>query len=137
MTVHESWFPSHLRDLTLDECRSLLEGERVGRVAFTDPDGPVVLPINYVLVGDGVVIATSPYSSLARNATAAPVAFEVDEVDDFTESGWSVLVRGQTSVIEREELSEIDLPQPWAEGIRTLFLKISATEISGRRLIPA
>jgi hypothetical protein len=82
-------------------------------------------------------VATSPYSSLARNATSAPVAFEVDGIDEFTESGWSVLVRGTTSVVDRQELSDVELPQPWAEGIRTLILKISVAEISGRRLIPA
>lgn len=137
MTVRESWFPSHLRDLSTEECRGLLENQQVGRIGFTDPDGPVVLPVNYVMVGDCVVVATSPYSSLGRNATSASVAFEVDEIDDFTESGWSVLVRGQTSVIERHELADVELPQPWAEGIRTLILKISVAEISGRRLIPA
>jgi uncharacterized protein len=136
MAVRESWYPSHVRDLTLDECRSLLQSQQVGRVAFTDPDGPVVLPINYTLVGDQVVVATSAYSSLARNAPSAPVAFEIDMVDEFTQSGWSVLVRGRTSVVEGQELSDVDLPQPWAAGVRTLFLKISAAEISGRRLIP-
>lgn len=137
MTPRESWFPSHVKDLSLEECRDLLESGAIGRIGFTDPDGPVVLPVNYVMVGDSVVVATSPYGSLARNATSAAVAFEVDAIDEFTESGWSVLVRGQTSVIERQELSDVDLPQPWAEGIRTLILKISVAEISGRRLIPA
>lgn len=136
MTVRESWFPSHLREMPREECERLLESQQVGRIGFTDPDGPVVLPVNYVIVGDFVVVATSPYSSLGRHATSAPVALEVDDIDDFTESGWSVLVRGQTSVIERHELSDVELPQPWAEGIRTLILKISVAEISGRRLIP-
>lgn len=137
MTVRESWFPSHVRDMSLDECQSLLEDSRVGRIAFTDAEGPVVFPVNYVIVEGGVLVATSPYSSLARNATSAPVALEVDGIDEFTESGWSVLVRGQTSVVERQELSDVELPQPWAEGIRSLILKISISEISGRRLIPA
>jgi uncharacterized protein len=136
MTVRESWFPSHVKDMSQKECRSLLESGHVGRIAFTDPDGPVVLPVNYVMMGDCVLVATSPYSTLARNATSAPVSFEIDEIDEFTESGWSVLVRGRTSVIEHHELSGVELPQPWAEGIRTLVLKVSPAEISGRRLIP-
>jgi nitroimidazol reductase NimA-like FMN-containing flavoprotein (pyridoxamine 5'-phosphate oxidase superfamily) len=137
MTVRESWFASHLRELSPEECQSLLGGGRVGRIAFTDPEGPLVIPVNYVMVDGCVVVATSPYSSLARNATSAPVAFEVDGIDEFTESGWSVLVRGTTSVVDRQELSDVELPQPWAEGIRTLILKIFVAEISGRRLIPA
>jgi uncharacterized protein len=137
MTVRESWFPSHVREMSPEECQSLLKSRQVGRIGFTDPDGPVILPVNYVTVGDCVVVATSAYSSLGRNGMSASVAFEVDDIDDFTESGWSVLVRGQTSVIERRELSDVDLPQPWAEGTRSLILKISVAEISGRRLIPA
>lgn len=136
MTVRESWFPSHVREMSLEECGNLLGSGRVGRIAFTDPDGPVVLPVNYMMVEDCVVVATSAYSSLARNAASAPVAFEVDDIDEFTESGWSVLVRGKTSVIERHELADVEPPQPWAEGNRSLILKISTAEISGRRLIP-
>jgi uncharacterized protein len=136
MTVRESWFPSHVKDMSQKECQSLLEGGHVGRIAFVDPDGPVVLPVNYVMVDDCVVLATAPYSSLARHAASAAVSFEIDEIDEFTESGWSVLVRGRTSIVERHELSGVDLPQPWAEGIRTLVLKISPADISGRRLIP-
>jgi uncharacterized protein len=136
MTVRESLFPSYLRDLSLEECQALLESRQIGRIAFTDADGPVVLPVNYVLVEGCVVFATSPYSSLARCASSAPVAFEIDDIDEFHQSGWSVLVRGRTNVMERHELSDVELPQPWAEGIRTLVLKISDAEIGGRRLIP-
>ena len=135
MTVRESWFPSHVRDLSLEECQDLLQTARVGRIGFSDPAGPVVLPVNYVMVEGCVVMATSSYASLARNALSAPVAFEVDVIDEFTESGWSVLVRGRLSVVERHELRDVDLPQPWAEGSRTLILRISEAEISGRRLV--
>jgi nitroimidazol reductase NimA-like FMN-containing flavoprotein (pyridoxamine 5'-phosphate oxidase superfamily) len=122
--------------MSIEECHGLLESQQVGRIAYTDADGPIVLPVNYVMFDGCVVVATSPYSSLGRNAISAPVAFEVDDIDDFTESGWSVLVRGHVSVIERHELSDVELPRPWAEGTRTLILKISVAEISGRRLIP-
>jgi len=135
MNVRESWFPSHLRDLSLEECQRLLESQQIGRIGFTDPAGPVVLPVNYTMVEGCVVLATSPYGSLASHASSAAVAFEVDAIDEFTESGWSVLVRGKMSVVERQELRDVDLPQPWAEGTRTMILKISEAEISGRRLI--
>ena len=48
MTDHERWFPSHLREMTKDECLGLLAGHQVGRVAYCDELGPVVLPVNYV-----------------------------------------------------------------------------------------
>jgi uncharacterized protein len=136
MKVQESWFPSHLRKVSLPECHDLLESGQVGRIGFTDPAGQVVLPVNYVMVDGCVCVATSPFGSIARHAIGTSVAFEVDSIDDFTESGWSVVVRGRASVVERDELPSEDMPRPWADGIRILVLKISADEITGRRLIP-
>jgi len=137
MNIHESWFPSHLRELSPGECQDLLESQQIGRIGFTDPAGPVVIPVNYVMGDECVLVATSPFGSIARHAIAASVAFEVDVLDEVTESGWSVLVRGRADAVERDELRDADLPRPWAEGTRTLMVKISTAEISGRRLIPA
>jgi nitroimidazol reductase NimA-like FMN-containing flavoprotein (pyridoxamine 5'-phosphate oxidase superfamily) len=141
MQVRESWFASHVKELALEECLELLESGQVGRIGFTDPTGPVVLPVNYVVAGGCVLVLTSTNGSLARHAVTAPVAIEVDAVDEFTETGWSVLVRGHASVVEQQERLELhrngDLPRPWVEGDRTLLLKISPTRVTGRRLIPA
>jgi nitroimidazol reductase NimA-like FMN-containing flavoprotein (pyridoxamine 5'-phosphate oxidase superfamily) len=132
----EHWFSSKLRDLDPDECIRLLETQKVGRIAFTDDSGPDVLPVNYVMDGKDVIIATTGYGALARAATSGRVAFEVDEVDDYTESGWSVVLRGRAT---RESPFERGgkRPRPWAEGTRTYVLRISPDVVSGRRLIPS
>ena len=36
--------------LEADECWALLEARHLGRLAFVDQDGPIVLPINYAVV---------------------------------------------------------------------------------------
>ncbi len=94
MSATEHWFPGRLTEMSAGECRDLMGSTSVGRVGFVDEDGPVVLPVNYVLDGSTVLFRTSPHNSLARHLDSAVVAFEVDEFDDFTQSGWSVLVRG-------------------------------------------
>jgi len=43
-----------LVELSRDECLEL----SVGRIAYTTDDGPRVLPVNYVLEGDGVIFRT-------------------------------------------------------------------------------
>ena len=136
MNTTAHWFKSHLRDIPRDECFELLKSRQVGRVGFVDPDGPVVLPVNYVIHDESVLIATSPANSLSRHAVGRPVAFEVDEIDEFNESGWSLLVRGQASLVPKDELPE-EQPNPWVDGNRSLVFRISPSQISGRYLLPA
>ena len=136
MNTTAHWFKSHLRDIPRDECFELLGGRQVGRVGFVDPDGPVVLPVNYGIHDESVLIATSPANSLSRHAVGQPVAFEVDEIDEFNETGWSVLVRGLAS-LETDEIPDKQQPNPWVDGNRSLVIRISATHVSGRYLLPA
>ena len=128
------WFKSKLRELDHDECLRLLATQQVGRIAFTDDSGTDVLPVNFAMDGEDVLIATTGYGAIAR-ATGARVAFEVDEIDAYTESGWSVVVRGRA---HRESPfdSTAEPARPWAEGSRTYMLRISSDMITGRRLIP-
>ena len=132
----ELWFSGKLRDLPVDECRRLLHSQQVGRIAFSDDSGPDVLPVNFAMDGDDVLIATTPYSAIARAATGARVAFEVDELDSYTESGWSVVVRGRATREAPYDLPQ-DRPHPWADGNRNYVLRIHTDSISGRHLIPS
>lgn len=134
-----NWSRSPLREISRAECWELLARERVGRIAFVDDTGPAVIPVNFAIDDQSFLIATSPYSNLAQHALGGPVAFEVDGVDEFTESGWSVLVRGRATQVMPPELPPdvADRPVPWAEGTRTFHLRISPTEITGRRLLPS
>jgi nitroimidazol reductase NimA-like FMN-containing flavoprotein (pyridoxamine 5'-phosphate oxidase superfamily) len=134
---HDTWRPGQLRDLTEDECRELLREQRTGRVAWCDADGPVVLPVNYRFDDDRVLFRTSPHSELARHFSAGPAAFQIDSFDDVSRSGWSVLVRGRAELLEWDEIpDQDDRPQPWADGTRTVFVRISAGEFTGRRVLP-
>ena len=138
MRTADHWFPGRLTEMPAGECRDLMGSTSVGRVAFVDEDGPVVLPVNYVLDGDSVLFRTSPANTIARHLDSATVAFEVDEFDDYTQSGWSVVVRGTASFVPAEELDrdERSLPFPWADGVRTLVIRVTPSAVSGRRLLP-
>ena len=138
MSPKERWFPSHLREIDRTECLELLANYQVGRVAYCDSLGPVVLPVNYVIDSDTVLLQVSPRSTLAQNLRSAPASFEIDEFDDYNESGWSVLVRGHAAHVDSDELpEEDDRPIAWAEGDRTFHVRITPHDISGRRLFPA
>ena len=125
MHAHEEWYPGHLRELSEQECRELLGDQRVGRVAWSDADGPVVLTVNY-------------RSELARHFSPGRAAFQIDYADEFLQSGWSVLVRGRAELLEWDELPpDEDRPTPWAEGTRNVYVRITPDRITGRRVLPA
>jgi nitroimidazol reductase NimA-like FMN-containing flavoprotein (pyridoxamine 5'-phosphate oxidase superfamily) len=84
-----------VHDLDVDTCLQLLAQRRVGRLAFVEEGGhPVVLPVNYLLDRGSVLIRTGEGSKLAAAVRKARVAFEVDEIDDDLQIGWSVVVKG-------------------------------------------
>jgi hypothetical protein len=138
MSPTERWFPSHLREIGSAECLELLASHQIGRVAYCDERGPVVLPVNYVLQDGDVLFQTSPRSTLARYLKSGPASFQIDDYDEYTQSGWSVLVRGDAAYIESDDLPpEDDRPTAWAEGLRSFHVRIKPFDISGRRLLPS
>jgi uncharacterized protein len=134
----EHWFPSHVKALAEEECWELLAGQDVGRVAYCDDRGPVVLPVNYSLDRQTILIRLAPYSRLAVHLEDALASFQIDEYDHYNQSGWSVLLRGQAAHIDAATLrDQTSQPFPWAEGERSLLVRIAPDEVTGRRLLPA
>lgn len=138
MSSREHWFPSHMREMGEAECLEALAAHEVGRVAYCDDGGAVVLPVNYTLDQDTILIRVAPHSGLARHLRGAPASFQIDDFDAYNQTGWSVLVRGEASYVDSGDLpAGQDPPFAWAEGQRTLHIRITPHEITGRRLIPA
>ncbi|MFJ9390029.1 pyridoxamine 5'-phosphate oxidase family protein [Nocardioides sp. NPDC101246] len=137
MYLTARWFPGHLTTIDRDECLQLLQRSEVGRVAFSDSEGPIVLPVNHVMVGERIVFRTAPRTALADHVGAGPVSYQIDEFDSYTSSGWSVLARGTAEFVDGVWLAAHDLePEPWADGRRTLFVCITPSQITGRRVVP-
>jgi uncharacterized protein len=119
-------------DLDPDECWSLAATQPVGRLAWTGAHGPTVIPVNFVVTGTEVLVRTTAYSELARECDDSPVAFEVDDVDASTRTGWSVLMRGRGHL---EYGPPVDAePDVWVPGPRHLRVRIDVTEVTGRRI---
>ena len=120
------------------ECLRLLASQHVGRIGFLDGDQPIVLPVNFAIHGDVVLFRTGDGSKL-DHAVGAKVAFEVDEVEVATASGWSVLVQGVAEEITdgddwfMESLRQGAAPT-WKPGGAGHYVRIIPRWISGRRL---
>jgi nitroimidazol reductase NimA-like FMN-containing flavoprotein (pyridoxamine 5'-phosphate oxidase superfamily) len=125
------------QELAAVECHKLLAERHLGRLALTDPDEPVIFPVNYVLDEGAVVFRTDPGSKLDAIAGGARVAFEVDAVDEGSRTGWSVVVRGRAA--EVSEPADLDrlrgLPlYPWAPGAKARYVRIRPVSVTGRRI---
>jgi hypothetical protein len=96
--------------------------------------------VNYTWRDGSVIFRTAAYNSLAATLKDAAAAFEVDELDEFLESGWSVLAVGRARAVEDpDELADLwgeGIPEPWAAGTRALFIRMVPKQITGRRVHP-
>lgn len=119
-------------------CEMLLRAEVAGRVGVSTPTGPQIIPVNYAVVDDAIIIRTTPYSILGTHGPDMTLAFEIDGFDRPRERGWSVQARGRAEVVtDRDELAHIRTVEgrpPWASGIRSMYLRIRWNELSGRQL---
>ena len=123
--------------LTPGECRRLIAPGGVGRIAFTTPSGPVILPVNFAVVSDSIVFRTGK-GTLIQGHAYDQVAFEVDHLDEAMRQGWSVLVSGQAhQVLQPSELRclrEAVVIWPWPGGEHEVYVRIVPARITGRRI---
>ena len=138
MNANERWFQGHLREIDVTECWELIRAQEVGRLAFVDERGPMVVPVTFISGAGSVLFRVAAYSEVGRALPDTRVALEVDDLDPFTRSGWNVVLRGVIEVVETDELPHPqDRPTPWPEGQRSLYLRLTPDIVTGRRLLEA
>lgn len=126
--------------VTLDrsECLRLLATVQVGRLIFTVGALPTVRMMNFVVVGDVIVLRTAPGTAAARKAAGSVVAFQADAVEAATSSGWSVTVTGRAELVTDADAiatySSLALV-PWAPGERDHFITVKADVVQGQQVL--
>ena len=130
-----------LEIVPFDECLRLLASVPVGRVGFVADGEVVVLPVNHLVDGQDVIFRTAYGSKLSAAEGQDLAAFEADNYNEQTRSGWSVLVNGRAEVVDAEAdiqrlglcMSRLDM-YPWVTQVRHPFwIRIRPTSVSGRR----
>jgi nitroimidazol reductase NimA-like FMN-containing flavoprotein (pyridoxamine 5'-phosphate oxidase superfamily) len=127
-----------LEELPYDVCLQRLREHTVGRIGVVIHYGPVVLPVNYRLVEtDGLVllaVRTRPDNLIDSGGPQA--AFEIDDIDQVRQQGWSVLVRGTLHRVDPDAPDFEDRfdSHPWLIAERDAWLIIQASAITGRQL---
>ena len=129
---------SGLEIIPREESLRLLAGQKVGRLVFHAGDQPMVLPVNFA-VDRGVVVLRTGEGMKFDAILRQKVAFEVDDIDVVTGSGWSVVVLGRADeIIDDDGWFDVsgcrpDVPK-WVPGPAEHWVRIRPTAISGRRL---
>jgi nitroimidazol reductase NimA-like FMN-containing flavoprotein (pyridoxamine 5'-phosphate oxidase superfamily) len=132
-----------LEELTEAESLGLIEQAEIGRIGFSGRYGPIVLPVNYKVVDGSVVFRVAVGSSIGEDLRTGiadaeyKVAFEIDEIDAATRTGWSVMIQGAAHHVDDEQERQAVLAagiEPWPGGQREQFVQIRPTVISGRRI---
>jgi nitroimidazol reductase NimA-like FMN-containing flavoprotein (pyridoxamine 5'-phosphate oxidase superfamily) len=120
------------------ECWQLLATASVGRVGFIVDGKPEVLPVNFAIDGETILFRTAEGNVLS-NASMSVVAFEVDNLNEGDQSGWSVLVQGFARDIgdavdpTSRRLKQLTL-ETWPPGARPRWFHITPDKVTGRRL---
>ncbi|HZA00349.1 MAG TPA: pyridoxamine 5'-phosphate oxidase family protein [Acidimicrobiales bacterium] len=121
------------------ECLRLLGTATLGRIGVTSSALPTVLPVNFCFDGRQILICTGEGTKLAAATNNAVVAFEVDEIDGYAHTGWSVVVQGVARELTDPDELAAARRQPlarWAPGPDHRIVAISTEIVSGRRIMP-
>lgn len=121
---------------------SLLRRHPVGRVAIVRHGQPEIVPVTYVVLGEDVVFASTTGGKSIAAAERAALAFEVDEIDPLTHTGWSVVVTGVAHETDASEATDGDSLgaglglHSWVGRHAVHLFRLSTARISGRRIAP-
>jgi nitroimidazol reductase NimA-like FMN-containing flavoprotein (pyridoxamine 5'-phosphate oxidase superfamily) len=127
-----------LRVMGLDECLERLADAAVGRFAFP-LDGEIsVLPVVHTVDGVDVCFRTRGDSKIEAAVDKERVAYEVDDWDATTRTGWSVLVQGTAVIVDdAADVKRLELAarRPWVELSDSYrWIRVRTQSITGRAL---
>jgi uncharacterized protein len=123
----------------LDEaaCRAFLEAATLGRLALSVRALPVVLPVDFVVRGNDLILRIGAAEGFGAACDGTVVALQVDGADVGRETGWSVLVQGRARVLRPgDELlrAEGALSAVWAGPGTHLYVSLGMELVTGHRL---
>jgi hypothetical protein len=119
------------------ECMQLLavsaKESGIGRLGVPTVQAPVVIPVNFALHGEQILIRVG-IGFFSQAAAGHLVAFEVDHVDSDAGRAWSVLVRGLATLIESPTEDDFAAaPHPLVPEPGDMVLVVRPDILTGRR----
>ncbi|WP_308314620.1 pyridoxamine 5'-phosphate oxidase family protein [Streptomyces gilvus] len=108
-------------------------------MAFTDQALPAIRPVNHLVDAGDIIVRTHGGSALLGRALQSEVvAYEADEIDPATRTGWSVVVTGTATRVNPGALARYEsLLMPWIGKEMGQVVRIRPEIVSGYRLAQA
>jgi nitroimidazol reductase NimA-like FMN-containing flavoprotein (pyridoxamine 5'-phosphate oxidase superfamily) len=137
-----------IRNLTAEECQSLLARHHVGRLAYAYKQRVDIEPLHYVADGEWIYLRTARGTKVSMLERQPWVALEVDEIRDIFD--WeSVVVHGSVQVLDPSDGPDAQarwhhavqmfrtlVPTAFAEGDptpqRDMMLRVHMSHVEGR-----
>lgn len=120
-------------------CWELLPTAGVGRLAWMNPDGRImIIPVNYGRDAHTVIVRTGATELLERARASTRVGFQVDDLEQGLRSGWTILFDGTLTAVEDAAEAErlARLVDPWLREPRPYVLLLRVEQVTGRGLRP-
>ncbi|GAB3701806.1 pyridoxamine 5'-phosphate oxidase family protein [Corynebacterium nasicanis] len=121
------------RTLSTEQSLAYLEDVQPGRIVTRRKEDIEIFPINFVVDGESIYFRTAEGSKLFSLSLNQDVLFEADGLQGGT--AWSVIVRGTAEVLEKaEDVAHAETLglKPWAPTLKYNWVRINASDISGR-----
>lgn len=126
-------------ELGRDEALKLLAKAPLRRVVFSHQALPAIRPVNHLVEANGdIVIRTRTGAALlGRAAISEVVAYEADDLDPATRTGWSVVVTGAARPVPdpAELVRYLTVLLPWVDSEMDRVVRIRADIVRGYRLV--
>ena len=122
--------------LSEDECWSLLSSMSLGRLVTILGGKPEIFPVNFVTQRRTVLFRTAHGTKLYSAVMGDWVCFEADYHDPALTYGWSVIIQGRAKLLSAHAdiLDAEEAPlRSWIATSKPLFVRVIASEITGRR----
>jgi hypothetical protein len=118
-------------------CWNLLPDTGVGRLAWAEPDGRiVVVPVNFGRDARSVVVRTGDTALLDAARDRRRCGFQVEDLEPGLRSGWTVLIDATLVEVQDEEFADrlARLVDPWLREPRPFVLLLQVHGVAGRSL---
>jgi uncharacterized protein len=122
--------------LGVDESWSLISAISLGRLVTVASGRPEIFPVNFVIQRRTVLFRTAEGTKLFSAIANNQVLFEAD--DHNVADAWSVVVRGTARALTAtDEIHDAERAglYPWIATQKLQYVRITPTEISGRRFV--
>ncbi len=136
--MNTSQAQSKTETLPVHECWRYLRSASVGRLAVVKNGQPEIFPVNYLPEDGTVLFQTGPGTKLDAVLRGESVVMEADGFNTYGTISWSVVVKGNPEPLSSEDENLASAGQglsPWEPGEKDYLIRITPTEISGRRFV--